>query len=345
MKKPILLILLSAATSLLHANTPYITRVYEYTPAPGQFINTLPAVTDDPAAAAEAQLANNAQGMVCLGAWGGYIIFGFDHPVVNVQGEYDLLIEGNAFYQSANDSTKGSSEPGIVCVSQDTNGNGLPDDLWYELQGSEHTNPLTITDYQITYYRTPADHVATPDGSKKFFTDTTYIAWRDNQGNTGYIPQVAFHKQAYFPDWLAADSLTFSGTLLPPNGVDEQGTGAAFVMTCYDYGYADANPNNSDRAKLNLDWAMLPSGSPANLTHIDFVKVYTGVYQICGMQGEVSTEITGAQDLHPDAAMPSALTHSSLTLQSAPQKLFRNGAIYIRHNGKDYTITGVCMNN
>lgn len=345
MKKPILLILLSAATSLLYANTPYITHVYEYTPAPGQFINTLPAVTDDPAAAAEAQLAHNAQGMVCLGAWGGYIIFGFDHPVVNVRGEYDLLIEGNAFYQSANDSTKGSSEPGIVCVSQDTNGNGLPDDLWYELQGSEHANPLTITDYQITYYRTPADHVAIPDGSKKFFTDTTYIAWRDNQGNTGYIPQVAFHKQAYFPDWLAADSLTFSGTLLPPNGVDEQGTGTAFVMTCYDYGYADANPNNSDRAKLNLEWAMLPSGSPANLTHIDFVKVYTGVYQICGMQGEVSTEITGAQDLHPEAAMPSALTPSPSTPQSAPQKLFRNGAIYIRHNGKDYTITGVCMNN
>ena len=42
----ILLILMLAATApLSHANTPYITRVYDYTPAPGQFINTLPAAT------------------------------------------------------------------------------------------------------------------------------------------------------------------------------------------------------------------------------------------------------------------------------------------------------------
>ena len=40
-----------------------------------------------------------------------------------------FAIQGNAF-----DS---SNEPGIVWVMQDVNGNGLPDDEWYELRGSE----------------------------------------------------------------------------------------------------------------------------------------------------------------------------------------------------------------
>ena len=42
---------------------------------------------------------------------------GFDHSVDNIAG-YDLAIRGNAF--------DGSSEPGIVWVSRDENGN----DLW-----------------------------------------------------------------------------------------------------------------------------------------------------------------------------------------------------------------------
>ena len=37
------------------------------------------------------------------------------------------------------------------------------------------------------------------------------------------------------------------------------------------------------------------------LDHIDFVKVYTGQMAYCGWLGETSTEISGAEDLHPDA--------------------------------------------
>ena len=72
--------------------------------------------------------------MVSLGGWGGYITFGFDHPVENKDG-YDLQILGNAFYMSGS-TEYGSSEPGIVLVSRDENGNGLPDDKWFELKGS-----------------------------------------------------------------------------------------------------------------------------------------------------------------------------------------------------------------
>lgn len=51
---------------------------------------------------------------------------------------YDFAIEGNAF--------DGSSEPGIVWVMQDVNGNGLPDDTWYQLKGSEYGKEETMRD-------------------------------------------------------------------------------------------------------------------------------------------------------------------------------------------------------
>ena len=54
---------------------------------------------------------------------------GFDHSIANGEGA-DIVVKGNMH--------EGSSEAGIVWVSQDTNGNGQPDDEWYELRGSEY---------------------------------------------------------------------------------------------------------------------------------------------------------------------------------------------------------------
>lgn len=36
---------------------------------------------------------------------------------------------------------------------QDVNGDGLPNDEWYELKGSEYGKPETIQDYAVTYFR------------------------------------------------------------------------------------------------------------------------------------------------------------------------------------------------
>ena len=65
--------------------------------------------------------------MISLGAWGGYVVAGFDHSVDNSGGGVDLAIRGNPYsYQS---------EPGVVWVAQDENGDGEPNDRWYELAG------------------------------------------------------------------------------------------------------------------------------------------------------------------------------------------------------------------
>lgn len=283
--------------------SPYLAHVYEYRPAPGQFINTMPVyeVGDteaDMCKKAEECLSGKNDVMVSLGAYGGYITFGFDHTVMNVKGEKDFMILGNAFYASTDPSAKGgSSEPGIVMVAFDENQNGKPDPgEWYELAGSEYRKPTTIKNYEITYSRPDPDKKPVPNYP---LTDTEYLPWRDNQGETGYVAKNIYHTQDYYPKWVKEDQLTFSGTLLPKNAVDQSGTGNYYVFYAYDWGYADNHPNeNKDLNSFDIDWAVDKEGNPVSLRGVDFIRVYTGVNQYCGWTGETSTEIVRVQDLH-----------------------------------------------
>lgn len=159
MKKLFLTLTVMLALSAMAKNEPFLTKVYDFMPAPGQFVNTLPAFnTGDTKADVLARVAEDICGyydidegdttmvykpaMISLGSYGGYVVVGFDHPVVNVKGDYDFQIFGNGFFGTTA-ATGGSSEPGIVMVSYDANGNGLPDDPWYELAGSEYNSPKT----------------------------------------------------------------------------------------------------------------------------------------------------------------------------------------------------------
>ena len=260
-------------------SNPYISKVWEYCPAPGQFINVLPEYEEGDDAnimrlKAEEAIADNNRGMISLGGWGGYVTFGFDHMVQNVAGEADFVVLGNAFYSDGADLERpgGSCEPGIIMVSYDANQNGRPDDEWYEIAGSEYSSPLTVHNYSRMYLR----------------ADTSYYS----------NPERAYHSQPYYPQWLDADSITFTGTRLADNYEDTSGSGTYYVLYAYPWGYADNHPNNSEKACINIDWAVRADGSPANLPGIHFVKVYTGLDQHCGWLGETSTEIMGATDLH-----------------------------------------------
>ena len=167
------------------AQSPYIYKVYEYRPAPGQFVNELPEYeagddANDMRLKAEECIADNEQILISLGGYGGYVIFGFDHMVENKKGAYDFKVLANAFYANANPNPDapregGSCEPGIVMVSYDANGNGIPDDPWYELAGSEYRSSSTIHNYEICYYSQDETHVPTPDMSYPYLNDTTYI--------------------------------------------------------------------------------------------------------------------------------------------------------------------------
>ncbi len=306
--KRILTPLLFATTMAATAQSPYISRVFEYRPAPGQFVNELPYydegdTAEDMTRKTEDCIANNERVLISLGSYGGYVVFGFDHMVENLHGLMDFEILGNAFYSNANPNANasregGSCEPGIVMVSHDDNGNGLPDDVWYELAGSEYHSASTKHHYCITYYRPDEEKERTPAPNYSFINDTSYVRWTDNQGGVGHVYRNVYHHQSYWPQWLDCESLTFDGMLLADNYVDESGAGNYYVQYAYAWGYADNHPNADNRSKFNIEWAVDESGVPIILPGIHFVKVYTGVNQYCGWLGETSTEIMGANDLH-----------------------------------------------
>lgn len=278
------------------APSAYANKVLAYRPAPGQFMNTSTTAyekgfsAEDVRRKAEEKLKDPYLCLLSLGGFGGSIVVGFDHTVPNISGAYDFKIYGNASYDSFGTLTGalgGSSEPGIVLVSKDMNGNGLADDEWYELKGSEYDSKHTIKDYAITYHR-PASPLSS-------------VKWTDNQGNTGYVYRNETHtKNDYYPAWIEEDEMTFYGSRLKDNAVNEPRPGMPehWVGYCYAYGYADNHPNDEKGALFKIDWAVDKEGRAVKLDGIDFVKIYTAVNQYCGWMGEISTEVQAVEDLH-----------------------------------------------
>ncbi|MDR3262474.1 MAG: PKD domain-containing protein [Tannerella sp.] len=304
-KKVIILTTLWSVLSLsAQQKSPYISKVYDFQPAPGQFINVSPEyepgdTREDIIRKVEELITGGENHMISLGAYGGYVVFGFDHPVINVPGKPDFKVLGNVFANSVPGGLSENSEPGIVTVSYDANGNGIPDDEWYELAGSEYNKPETIRNYRIAYYKPDENKTPAPNLDYPALTDTTYIRWVDNQGNQGYVSGNTFHKQPYYPQWLEADSLVFEGSRLADNYVVDGG--GNYIRFAYDWGYVDNAPNAGDLSAFNIEWAVDKAGTPVNLSEIHFIKVYTAVNQYCGWLGESSTEVSGAVDLHPEA--------------------------------------------
>lgn len=339
MKKLLLLFFVMISFSAFAEKAPFFTNVYDFLPAPGQFVNTIPAYK---AGDTKADILSRVEelicgryeeddwgdivmnynpGMVSLGSFGGYVVVGFDHPVVNVKGEYDFQIFGNGFFSTGSVGS-GSSEPGIVMVSYDANGNGIPDDAWYELAGSEYNSPKTQHNFTITYYKPDENKTPTPDPGNKAIVDNTYIRWTSNDVNpdsvSGYVSKNSFHAQSYWPQWIEGETLTFSGTKLCNNAIDVSGQGVGWNQYCKDWGYVDNRPDfdpysgtSYDPESMNrgfkIDWAVDAGGVPVNLPMVHFIKVYNAMNQTCGWLGETSTEVGGGIDFHPQAEAPTVV--------------------------------------
>ncbi len=285
-----------------------IDKVYEYVPAPGQFINKIPVyepgdTEETMRLKAEESLTGVNTSGVSLGAYGGYITFGFDHTVMNIKGQRDFEVYGNSFYSTTGDNG-GSNEPGIVLVSFDANMNGIPDDDWYELAGSEYYKKETIKEYEITYFKPDPNKIPTPHKTDTYLSDTTYIRWDSNQNDHGYVSKNVFHDQSYWPQWIDKETITFKGTKLADNYYTISGGVTYYIQVAYDWGYADNHPNAAEDkdgnrlSSFDIDWAVDKKGNKVRLAGIDFIRVYTGVNQYCGWLGETSTEIYGARSLH-----------------------------------------------
>lgn len=262
-------------------------KVYEYMPAPGQFINESVTLTTRREACEWAESRLNEGKYVSLGSFGGFLVVGLDHSIKAHKSGYDFYITGNAFLSNMG----GSNEPGIVWVMQDTNGNHLPDDLWYELAGSDSDLPETIRNFSVTYYRPAAPATDTP--------------WTASDGSSGAVKYLGmFHSQNYYyPAWVDADSYTLTGTRLSSKNSLDSETGY-WNNAAYGWGYADNVgadnlTGNGQRTGFKISNAVKADGSKIQLEYIDFVKIQTGVLADSGALGEISTEVCGFGEL-PD---------------------------------------------
>ena len=258
-------------------SSAYITQVFDYVYAPGQHA-LLAKKTDISNFIGE---PTSDKGFLYLGGFGGYIIAGFDHNVTN---GYSFDFEVFALKSA-------SPEPGVVYVMSDTNGNGFPDDIWYELKGNQFSN--SKRHYWVRYY--------------KAVSDTTNISWKDSEGNVGELKSGYGSKYSAAWWWTATttDSITFYGTRLPDSYLNTSTTSTqnwVVPQTLFTWGYAKnlyGTDYDSDLGanKFDISNAVDSLGIAVSLQHIRFVKIQTAVFQQAGWLNEVSTEVRGAKDL------------------------------------------------
>lgn len=282
--------------SLIQMQGQYISKVYEYTPAPGQHINAppwgIPSSTNS--------VVGGIDGALSLGAFGGYAVFGFEEAVENDPDNpfgIDFTIFGNPMTDA--------SEPGVVYVMTDSNQNGMPDDNWYLLAGSDYWFSTSVADYRVTY--------TNPGG----YAD---VPWMDNLGNSGFIYANSIHEQAYYPladsfPNINPDQYMMSGSMI--EGAIDSSSPAFVRSPRRAFGYADNRlrggqihtfPDNPYTSELegsggdafDISWAIDSLGNYVDIDRIHFVKVQTGMMGDLGWLGEISTEITGAVDVTPE---------------------------------------------
>ena len=217
---------------------------------------------------------------VSLGGQGGYLIAGFDHSVPSGGAAYDLCIKGNPFsYQS---------EPGIIWVSQDDNGDGLPNDQWFELAGSEYGSDNHTTEYAITYFK--------PEKAK------SAVGWRDSNNDTGYIPYLSYWNPSpyYWQPWVRGSEYTYFGSRLRDRSTYQNGISD---IPPYDWGYADNLGDFIDGPAGKMGYYKISNartwdGQPADLEYIDFIKIQTAQTGSTPNLGEISTEVYYISDYH-----------------------------------------------
>lgn len=249
--------------------SPYIADVIEYIPAPGRFVNSYLGYASTPPNTYEEVLAR-CKTIICgskinkaisLGAFGGYVVFAFDHTVVNVPDAPDFKIFSrvNVTTPDADPSLQrvlSNSSPGIVWVAFDANNNGRPDETeWYELYRPTTnefmtSQPKRTANYRITYTQNeipaPYSGARLDSALARDYKIPEHILWEahtelnDSDENmpvkaqsSGYIPKLKFdvydpssklqfQDKEYWPLWRKEQtSISFTGTLLPDNGEEE----------------------------------------------------------------------------------------------------------------------------
>lgn len=372
--------------------------LYAYLPAPAQFVNE--GVTTggwgDAYDSNGAVKANSTTG-VSLGFFGGYAVYKFTTPISDDPSHpygADFIVYGNAFWnnseagciQVSKDGQKWYDIAGSMYYTKSTKGATIT-----------YTNPSTSEDAGITAAGTNLGTLApvsyTLNGAAGTVTTNTFHnhSWFPLNANyfTASGSRAAMAKLdefSFVSRTLASNgvtnTLTFTGTLL----TDYPGTGKTDQIG---FGYCDVHPNKtlggtiaynpyqtftsssdydtkvagtSGGDPIDIAWAVNPDGTPAtDLNSVRFVRIYTGMAQMNGIFGEISTEVcgvaacdavtgTGAAQIAPtvvvnrvpvtpNANAATVVPAGSCTITSSADHVYVNGAAVSAASGYTFAIT------
>lgn len=283
--------------------SPYPNRVFDWTPAPGLNLDFGKATTKDEALSyALSGLDKGRTNLYATGAFGGYIVMGFDHTIMNKPGYCDFTT------QSQVKQYLGWSDPSpcVIWVAYDENGNGKPDeDEWYEIKGSEYggENDLGMQTYT---YNTVAEE-------KKGY------AWtRQGDGATGYVVNYTDNYGGMtlnikIPFWVAdKDTYTLSGRELKGVLRPDLGDNNPYnKLQPFAWGYACNNPNGYPQSAIDIDWAVDKDGKSVRLPGIDFIKIVNAIQGNAGAMGEYRLQLEAVEDLHLQVSLDPITTEQA----------------------------------
>ena len=238
-------------------------------------------------------------------------------------------------------------------------------DVSYDLTVNGTTTPGTVT--KNTFHN-----------HSWFPLNANYFAASGSRAAMAKVDEFSFVSRTLNSDSIT-DTLTFTGTLLN----NYPGTGKTDQIG---FGYCDVHPNKtlggtiaynpyqtftsssdydtkvagtSGGDPIDIAWAVKSNGTPAKLGSIKYVRIYTGMAQMNGIFGEISTEVCGVaactgtgtgaagktltikKDLtsyKPESGWSKSLTPGAWTIKSCASNVYINGARVDASSGYSLTV-------
>ena len=315
------MLLIGGFLSPAAGGSPFATRVIDYDPAPGQFVNVSPF--DDPNQAlgppeGAGVREGNAVSVVSLGGFGGSITLAFDHLVedqpLNPFG-LDAIVFGNAFYREDAffnpDPNRRWAECATIEIAWDANGNGLADDRWYLIPGSHLPDPagrytvVTWDDDPDDPTYPPSDEAFIPPGRSGVWTTEGFLLPAGVFGVPLVENPAASEGQEGIFGYADYTPTLQLGDLNADDEIDDPALSAEVFYTVPDDPFRVGLTEGSGGGdSFDIAWAIDPvSGEPAGLRGFHFIRITNAVNasfpEILVL--EVSTEIDAVADVAVDA--------------------------------------------
>lgn len=343
--------------------------IYAYLPAPAQFVNegvTTGGWGD--AYDGTGALKKNTSTGVSLGFFGGYVVYELPDTITeNLKRPYgaDFIVYGNAFWnnseagciQVSKDGTTWYDIAGSMYYTKSTKGatitytNPNPnEDKGITAAGA--TSTLADVPYALTVNGTTTSGTVTKNtfhNHSWFPLNANYFVASGSRAAMAKVDEFSFVSRTLNSDNITS-TLTFKGTLL----TNYPGTGKTDQIG---FGYCDVHPNKtlggtiaynpyqtftsssdydtkvagtSGGDPIDIAWAVNSSGAPVKLGSIKYVRIYTGMAQMNGIFGEISTEVCGV-----------AACTGSTTETAATPTIKVNGTTRETNNGQSVPVTNL----